>query len=1191
MLYLEGGSSHITADMNDIEFWIKPTFNGEQNITLKIGVFYTIRNEYSDCFTIPASKNGQWIKVSLNELSGGDWKSGFGSVASRNVGRIEICFSGNEGDKLVVGSALESISSTYQIPENTESWTLSDWLYATANINPKHYNNSEDFIAARKFAYNVRDNLLIARSSKITEYSTYKDAETYIDAIDNKNIIAGTIPSISVCNGKILADILDNDTVKYITDQNSNTEFVLKGLAIRDSFVDFTFDAQGSAQVEEFIFANGTAMPPERYYIYVGDTRSELFTSNNLVTAYTPNGDNQIQSFIFKEKMQPSGKFIGLRIYNNGSTITIPEFYAFGQVSNYTVETGTFDDAKIESIGENLIKGIEPKFKEATGSRYSWWTYKGSFSANSTFENLTDGNAGTGIGYYQQPVESADDKTTLHIFYDLGDTYTVEKLLLCHADIRYHQTGEYEIYASNDMATLFSGKNKIITYDNRVNGPNGTSTSQVLTLNKQINARYVSFCIKFPVSDYEKLISGTNQGIGIRLMELGVYGPRYYKPYALVNLGARTSLTVTRTDATGKSTKLNDGEYDGTEHKFTYDGKTDTYASVGMAEGEKLEFFYDLAADQVINKLQIKTNAGTIKQMKVYASDKLEDMYKSTSMVFNYNAAVEDMGNEVFVDFTESPRNMRYVRFVIEDIEGEVFEPSEIEIIGGNDQEFFYNNLAEGKSDTAAFFTTDKNGTVAISEHANKWKFGHTTWSVMYHSGNALDNDPDTVFDFYGGKNGEESLNMLIDMGTLNSIDNIQILGGSSEQYWPDEINFYFSTNDLDLYTEKAVPAKKWTSKSQDGVYSFDFVPQIAQYVRVEILRSDDTIYSAAEYGDKIATVLSEIQVNGLEARVVSEEDYVYSRKELSEKLYTIKNAYGKMYSKMDSLLYPSGEAKDGNAVGFIGNDRIFNTALEEKEKLGNNYAYYSVSDSNLKSEDYYNARDKIVFYTDGDMDLDGVDITNYDGFYFNVYYNDIENSGAVGCTLITSENTVICGRKFNVTARNKGKWVTYTDMDIYEGGLSEIKAALSLKNLSALMLNIEDGLSLDATVGSIVFYKNTDNSHLNINDETFLNDMRSVDLKGYGNTQQFTYAIIDATNELSRKCSYDVQMTEKIKFEGDCNAYGGTDIRDLARIARYIDSNSKENVKIDILASDKDINGIINFGDENAIRTKLLYQ
>ena len=861
------------GDINDVAFWVKANFAGEKDITAKF--FFTTQNPFGQIpvfeqqITIPAEKNGEWVKISFNEVIGGSYKASVPATAmTRNIGDFRVCLSGNVGDTLLIGGCLTYVKS--KLPENTDGWNVADWLYATSTIDTKYCENTEAFIEAKAYAEDVRDRLLIARSCEKFDFATMEDAENGIDEniVTHINMLEGVMADVSVYDGVTATPVTENETIANLTDADDKSSFNMDGLAGNgDTFVDFAFDVQGLAEVNQILMINDGTLLADKYYIYVGDSRSKLFQAKNLVATHTLVEGNAVQFFNFAANSIPEGKFIGLRVYTDAQTLTIPEIAAYGPVTIYSVEKGTFDNGQVAALGKNLLKGIEPRFRTSTSQKHTWTMFKSQFSDKSQIEFLTDGDVETGIGYYQQPVESADDKTTLHIFYDLGDTYTIEKLHLQHINLANYQTGEYEIYASPDLASLFSQKSKILTYDNRVNGPNGTSTSQVLTLNKQINARYVSFCIKFPVSDYEKLISGTNQGIGIRIMELGVYGPRYYKPYALVNLGARTSLTVTRTDATGKSTKLNDGEYDGTEHKFTYDGKTDTYASVGMAEGEKLELFYDLAADQVINKLQIKTNAGTIKQMKVYASDKLEDMYKSTSMVFNYNAAVEDMGNEVFVDFTESPRNMRYVRFVIEDIEGEVFEPSEIEIIGGNDQEFFYNNLAEGKSDTAAFFTTDKNGTVAISEHANKWKFGHTTWSVMYHSGNALDNDPDTVFDFYGGKNGEESLNMLIDMGTLNSIDNIQILGGSSEQYWPDEINFYFSTDDLDLYTEKAVPAKKWTSKSQDGVYSFDFVPQIAQYVRVEILRSDDTIYSAAEYGDKIATVLSEIQVNGLEAR------------------------------------------------------------------------------------------------------------------------------------------------------------------------------------------------------------------------------------------------------------------------------------------------------------------------------------
>ena len=867
VLFIEGNSTHVTGDLEDIFFYVRPIFAGSEDMSIKIAVTYSQRNTYANPVVIPASKSGEWIRISLDEVAGGDWKATLGGAASRTVMRLELCISGNAGDVLTVGSGFEVTSAAAEIPAGTDEWNVADWLYATAHIDPSDYVDSEDFVAARAYAEQVRDKLLIARSCTLTEYGLYTDAEADLTAKQDANILLGIVPDLSVFDGTT-ANEATSDSIANITDGDVNTFATVDNLGgTTDTFVDFAFNVDGMATIEQIALVNHMTNLADRYYIYAGDTRSELFMAKNLIAAHTLSGENAVQLFDFTTNAVATGKFIGLRVYSGAPAVTVPELYAYGSVKIYSVETGNFDNIKVAEIGKNLLNGIEPKFKTAASQKYPWTMFKGQFSAQSKIESLTDGDVSTGVGYYQQIPESADENITLHIYYDLGDTYTLEKLLLQHISLANYQTGRYEIYASQDMASLFSSKSKIITYDNTVNGPNGTSVTQLFTLSKQINARYISFCVKFPVSNFEYLSTHTNLGMGVRLMELGVYGPRYIKPYALVNLATRTALDVTKIDATGKSTKINDTEYDGVEHKLTYDGKDDTWASVDLAAGEQLEFFYDLAADQVINKLELKTNAGTIKKMKVYASDKLEEMSKSTSRVFTYDASVNDMGSDVFVDFTESPRSMRYVRFVIEEIEGNVFEPVEIGIIGGNDQEFFYNNLAEGKGDSAVFFTANKNGTNVISEHINKWKFGHTTWSVMYHSGNALDNDPDTVFDFYGGVNGEESLNMLIDMGTLNSIDNIQIWGGSSEKYWPDEINFYFGTNDLDIFSKEAVPAKKWTTKAADGIFNFDFVPQIAQYVRVEIVRSDDTIYSLERYGNKIATVLAEIQVNGLEAR------------------------------------------------------------------------------------------------------------------------------------------------------------------------------------------------------------------------------------------------------------------------------------------------------------------------------------
>ncbi|MBQ6714312.1 MAG: hypothetical protein IJN15_02045, partial [Clostridia bacterium] len=192
---------------------------------------------------------------------------------------------------------------------------------------------------------------------------------------------------------------------------------------------------------------------------------------------------------------------------------------------------------------------------------------------------------------------------------------------------------------------------------------------------------------------------------------------------------------------------------------------------------------------------------------------------------------------------------------------------NELEAIGGNDQEFNYMNLIEEKPESASFYLQDKDtGLFAgTTEYGNKWLGSWKSWNGLYPFYKAFDNDYDTVYDLFGGKNGEESVSILLDLGTLNSIDDIILMGGSEPEYWPDEINYYFGEDSVALFDKDAKPAKSWMTSTDDGIFTYEFVPQVAQYVRIEFVRCEDSVYS--KYFDYVSAIISEIQVHGLELK------------------------------------------------------------------------------------------------------------------------------------------------------------------------------------------------------------------------------------------------------------------------------------------------------------------------------------
>ena len=92
----------------------------------------------------------------------------------------------------------------------------------------------------------------------------------------------------------------------------------------------------------------------------------------------------------------------------------------------------------------------------------------------------------------------------------------------------------------------------------------------------------------------------------------------------------------------------------------------------------------------------------------------------------------------------------------------------------------------------------------------------------------------------------------------------IDFISGSSSEFWPTKMNFYFGDNDMELFGKDAKPNATFDGKSttDNGSYSYTFLPQIAQYVRVEIIECRNEFFNK---GDKVAAIIADIRVNGLE--------------------------------------------------------------------------------------------------------------------------------------------------------------------------------------------------------------------------------------------------------------------------------------------------------------------------------------
>ncbi|MBQ8203841.1 MAG: hypothetical protein IJZ75_06135 [Clostridia bacterium] len=863
-----GGRSTFTAgQIADMYFWYK--LEGAASAKIINGIYVIGENGNANPTKlggeITLTGDGQWHKITFSEVYGANWVSGH-DLYDGKVYRLIMSIGEAEGGTITLGSIVTEASAGL-LPDGNESWTLSDWIYAVSNIDYVKYKGAEAFEEALEYAIEVRDRLQVGRGVNLSVYDDGASADVDAATLGGTNILESLIPVIEHSADGNTKNEVASAAPELFTDGDSVTVGSVTGLDNSDeaSFTDFTYQFAGAGNITDLFIYNDNANIADKYYIYVADTRSELFTQANLLVPYTNEEGKLVQRFNFDGKPNVSGMYLGIRVFGDTDSVSFAEFKAYGEVIAYDLEKGNFSNSKIESIGENLLVGKTPKIK--TALKFDWSSF---FGSNSKYkpEMLTDTDNTTPIAVYgSYIIKEKEDSISVHFYYDLGTTYTIDKLFINHWDNKGLETGKYEIYASRDVNSLFMSRNMLLSYDNTAEGPNETTVSQLFTLKNEVIARYISFHITYPISDWDYCETQANYGgnYGIRLSEFGVYGTEWVKPYALVNLTSHVPMDVFRTDANGVTKEVGDSEYNGIEHQSTYDGNNATFADIKIKDGETLNFVYNLAAEMTLEEICMKLGVASVKRMNIYASTVEDAIWESSSLIYSEN---DGLGETYFgKGFAGSPIKARYIRFEILENDGEDLIIDEMSAIGGNDQEFTYMNLVEENPESASFYLQDKaTGSFAgATEHGNKWLGSWSSWNGKYPLRKAFDNDNDSVYDLFGGKNGEESVNILLDLGTLNAIDDITLVGGSTKDYWPDELNFYFGDDSVALFDKDAKPAKSWTQSVDDAYFTYEFVPQVAQYVRIEFLRGENEVYS--QYFDHIGAIIGEIQVNGLELK------------------------------------------------------------------------------------------------------------------------------------------------------------------------------------------------------------------------------------------------------------------------------------------------------------------------------------
>ncbi len=555
-------TTYLTTDIDDVYFWVKLD-NLTKEAAINVRVYIQEKASQKDMTAsvkIPASASGQWVKVSLKDMMGSSWNTGL----EGKLYRLGVGISNAAGATLTVGSGT-IIAKAGLTLEGNEGWNIADWITEALRNDYSQYLGYEAFKEALKNAIAVRDNLMIGRSFTVTEYDDLTAAETALSTITAENCLLGKLPTVYHSVDGETRQLVEDVSPEQLTDGDFTTVGAVTGLDNTNeaSFTDFVYDFEGDVNIKDFFIFNDQANTASKYYIYMAENQSELFLQSNIVAAYNNESGKAIERFNYDGKPQVKGNYLGIRVYTNTNTVSFAEFAAYGEIVIYELKAGTLSGAEIKNLGDNLLEGLTPKFRLAGAKQTFRQVIK-----NTSYvpEALTDADTGTGVPIYgAYVIDEKDDKISVHFYYDLGTTHTINRLFINHWQERGLQTGRYEIYAANDLNSLFTSRSKLVDYNNMVDGPNSTTDAQVFDLKKEIIARYVSFHITYPISDWDycETREGYQKLYGVRIAEFGVYGEKWVKPYALVNLTSHTPVDVYRTEADGNRAKVSEAEYDG----------------------------------------------------------------------------------------------------------------------------------------------------------------------------------------------------------------------------------------------------------------------------------------------------------------------------------------------------------------------------------------------------------------------------------------------------------------------------------------------------------------------------------------------------------------------------------------------------------------------------------------------------
>ncbi len=1069
---------------------------------------------------------GKVVTVKFSELaeSAGmsDWRTALSSQGG-SISRIEaqLCdtdSANNVSVNITFGTAVALNCSQVPSEEEAADWTVSDWIHAAQNVDYNEYYESEAFVAELENAKELREiSGFEMKSSVETKDSLIgADFSSYGD-----NLLAGLTPVINYYDGVSAAkeEIFTAD-FKGFADGLFATSVTLEDVDFSQdgSFVELIYDLErvNVLNTVAVASASNTALRNYKYKLYAAKSQGELFTDDSLLSTYVNRDSSAIQVYDYSGTPEITAKYFAIRVYTPATdmaafdnTVRFNELGVYGTLKDYDVDMSAFDASKIKSLGENLLKNGStlPFVRANTGNRQR---FTGLFDAqNYPLDYVLDADIETAIaasGNYRMLKNG--DTTSLHLYFDLGKVYSIDKFLFSSANIIYAETGKYKIHASNDLNELFTDRSVVAEHDNTEDA----TVMQIFDMKTEVAARYVSFHITLAISDYEKFMAPRDplySGAFIRVSELGVYGEEYKRPSDKNNLLTHVPVEVSRVDSVGNKTTVTQEEYTGDSHKLTYDGAYDVAAPIAT-NGNKLEYLYSIYDASTLDSIRVVTKGSDVTEMKFYVSTLESAIDNESSLVYSYNSAT-DGAKKIFIkNFVEAPAKASFVKIVVT-TSAEKFDPTEIEAIGWDQGRPQYENLVLNRADLASYCIQNINTKAysGVDEHMDKWLPAWSVWEDYQHAELAFDGDLGTVYTYYGGVNNSHSVNICLDLKTLSCVDNISVYTSILEDYRPSKMNVYVGGNHEELFAADAQIVAQWTEKVIDetvdtedseedkkgedqfefgdgedddiivdfetgglisggsssgsgdssseetvketsvsyGLYEANFAPREIACVRIEIVESAPKYFA---HTGKVGGIITEIEVNGFEVVQNAEENVIDAAEDMTMRAF-------------DPAIYndfAAGAVKDTAKTGSYDGEPVVTV-----KGIGDNVAYSSCAPG----------YGYVEFQSTSDMTAD-VTLADIEDIYFSYKVEKAHSSGEAAARIYIYDGAGKCAMDFASTGTGTVLFIPVNNPEWVHTSMSEVtgdnwKDALTASFNTAYGYSGDDSLTTaDISISKIRF-------------------------------------------------------------------------------------------------------------------------